>query len=154
MGTGYVVDTTYADTFFRELSPTWLNYVAALNGVAPRAADLPFRYLELGCGFGTSAIVHAAAHPAGEFHACDLNEVHICAARSHASRLGVDNVHFHAQAFDALLAAGLPSLDFIVLHGVYSWIDSPTRDIVLQLISRLLLPGGLVYVSYNALPGW
>jgi hypothetical protein len=49
---GYVTDTTYADTFFRELSPAWLNYVAALNGVSPRPLDASFRYLELGCGFG------------------------------------------------------------------------------------------------------
>ncbi len=62
---GYVTDTTYANTFFRELSPAWLNYVAALHGVAPRPIDATFSYLELGCGFGTSSVINAAAYSAG-----------------------------------------------------------------------------------------
>ena len=151
--TGYVTDTTYADTFFRELSPAWLNYVAALNGVAPRPIDA-FNYLELGCGFGTSTVINAAAYPQAAFHACDLNAVHIESGRDYARRLGVANVELHARTFDALLDDDLPRFDFIVLHGVYSWVDASTRHAIRQLIARLLVPGGLVYVSYNALPGW
>jgi SAM-dependent methyltransferase len=154
VSTGYVTDTTYADTFFRELSPSWLNYVAALNGVKPQRLDRAFRYLELGCGFGTSSVVNAAAFPSGAFHACDLNEAHIASGRAYAERLGIDNIELRAQTFAALLADDLPPFDFIVLHGVYSWVDAATRDVIRQLLSRLLAPGGLVYVSYNALPGW
>jgi SAM-dependent methyltransferase len=151
---GYITDTTYADTFFRELSPAWLNYVAALHGVAPRPLDRPFSYLELGCGFGTSSVVNAATFPHGSFHACDLNDAHIDRARAYAARLGLDNIQLHARTFAALLDAPLPQFDFIALHGVYSWVDAPTREVIRRLIARLLLPGGLVYVSYNALPGW
>jgi SAM-dependent methyltransferase len=154
VSSGYVTDTTYADTFFRELSPAWLNYVAALHGVAPRPLDRPFSYLELGCGFGTSAVVNAATFPHGSFHACDLNGVHIDSARAYAARLGLDNIRLHAATFTALLGADLPGFDFIALHGVYSWVDAATRDVIRRLIAQVLLPGGLVYVSYNALPGW
>jgi SAM-dependent methyltransferase len=150
---GYVTDTTYADTFFRELSPAWLNYVAALNGNAPRPIDA-FNYLELGCGFGTSAVINAAAYPQASVHACDLNAAHIESGRDYARRLGVDNIQFHARTFDDLLGDDLPPFDFIVLHGVYSWVDAAGRDAIRRLIARVLLPGGLVYVSYNALPGW
>jgi SAM-dependent methyltransferase len=152
--TGYVTDTPYADTFFRELSPAWINYVAALNGVAPRPTDRAFNYLELGSGFGTSVVVNAAAFPHGFFHACDFNEAHIDGAREYAGHLGVTNVTLHMRTFESLLATSLPRFDFIVLHGVYSWVDAATREVIRQLIARLLLPGGLVYVSYNALPGW
>src|SRR5262249_13579294 len=73
LSNGYVTDSGYADTFFRELSPVWLNYVARLNGTPPRDLDAAFAYLELGCGLGSSAIVNAGAFPHGEFHACDIN---------------------------------------------------------------------------------
>jgi SAM-dependent methyltransferase len=151
---GYVTDTTYADTFFRELSPAWLNYVAALNGVPPRPLDAPFRYLELGCGFGTSSVINAAVFPQASFDACDFNIEHVGGGRAFAAHLGVDNIRFHAMPFQQLPVRELGPYDFIVLHGVYSWVDAPTRAVLRQLIARLLVPGGLVYLSYNALPGW
>lgn len=151
---GYVTDTTYADRFFRELSPAWLNYVAALNGTAPRPLDAPFRYLELGSGFATSSVVNAAAFPHAAFDAYDLNAAHVEGGRAYAAQLGVTNITLHAAAFDDLLTRALDPYEFIVLHGVYSWVDVRTRGVLRQLIGRLLAPGGLLYVSYNALPGW
>jgi SAM-dependent methyltransferase len=150
----YVLDTPYADTFFRELSPAWLNYVAAVNGVPPRPVEGAFTYLELGCGFGSSAVINAAAFPGADVHACDFNPAHIARGRHYADTLGVRNITFHQDAFDALGARELPASDFIALHGVYSWVDADARAAVRRLIDRLLKPGGLVYVSYNALPGW
>src|SRR5690349_4739501 len=91
---GYVTDTSYTDQFFRELSPTWLNYAAALNGVAPRPLEGPFAYLELGCGFGASTVVNAGAFPQGEFHGCDIIPAHVDGARRHAAALGVANATF------------------------------------------------------------
>ncbi|HTM04514.1 MAG TPA: methyltransferase regulatory domain-containing protein [Vicinamibacterales bacterium] len=151
---GYVTDTPYPDTFFRELSPAWLNYVAAVNGLAPRAIDDAFTYLELGCGFGTSTVINAAAFPQASFHACDFNPTHVDGGRRYAAVLGVDNVTFHDAPFDRLARRDLPAFDFIALHGVYSWIDASARMAVRGLIDRWLRPGGLVYVSYNTLPGW
>jgi SAM-dependent methyltransferase len=151
---GYVTDTSYTDQFFRELAPAWLNYAAALNGVKPRPLDDGFVYLELGCGFGTSTVVNAGAYPRGEFHGCDIIPAHIEGGRRHAEALGVANVTFHESDFAALLARGLPACDFVVLHGVYSWVDAETRAAVRQVLQALLKPGGLAYVSYNCLPGW
>jgi SAM-dependent methyltransferase len=152
--TGYVTDTPYADTFFRELSPAWLRYAAAVNGVAAPAIEGAFTYLELGCGFGSSTVINAAAYPLATFHACDFNPAHIDGGRQYARTLGVDNLTFHEDAFSALVDRDLPAFDFIVLHGVYSWVDADARAAVRALIDRRLKPGGLVYVSYNALPGW
>ena len=61
---GYVTDASYTDRFFRELSPSWLAYVAALHGLTPCRLDGSFAYLELGCGLGTSVVVNAGAYPA------------------------------------------------------------------------------------------
>jgi len=151
---GYVTDSTYADTWFRELSPAWLNYVAALNGSRPQPLDGAFRYLELGCGFGTSSVLNAAAFPHGWFDACDFNPAHVQRGVAYAARLGLGNITFHETSFEELLGADLEPYQFIVMHGVHSWVDASTRQVLRRLVDRLLHPGGLLYVSYNALPGW
>ena len=151
---GYVTDASYAETFFRELSPAWLNYVAALNGVGVRPLDRPFRYLELGCGFGGSTVVHAGAFPRAEFHGCDVNAAHVAGARRHAAALGLDNVTFHETTFDTFADPARPPFDLIVLHGVYSWVDAESRRAVQRVVAGRLAPGGLLYVSYNCMPGW
>ncbi len=151
---GYVTDTTYPDNFFRELSPVWLNYVAALNGV--RAVDLtrPFTYLELGCGFGTSTIVNAGAFPHATFYACDINAAHVAAGTTHAAELGLENIQVLHCDFAQLLDTALPDFDFIVLHGIYSWVDAPARAAIGAIIRARLRDGGLLYNSYNCMPGW
>lgn len=151
---GYVTDTAYTESFFRELAPVWLSYVAALNGVAVRELDTPFTYLELGCGYGHSTLLHAAAYPHATFHACDINPTHIASARHAAAAFQISNVHFHEESFAGLLVRELPDCDFIVLHGVYSWVDADDRNTVREILRRKLQPGGLAYVSYNSLPGW
>jgi trans-aconitate methyltransferase len=149
-----IESAAYVNTFFRELSPVWLSYVAALRGLRTCRLDGPFSYMELGCGLGHSAIVNAAAFPAGEFHACDFNPAHIAAARAHAAAIGVDNIEFHESSFETLLERDLPAFDFIVLHGVYSWVDARARHAVRAFIQQRLKTNGLVYVSYNCMPGW
>jgi trans-aconitate methyltransferase len=151
---GYVLDTSYADTFFQELSPAWLSYTRAINGVPAEPLDRPFAYLELGAGFGHSTVVNAAAFPRGEFHACDFNPEHIAGGRRYADALGVRNIHFHEASFQQLLATDLPQFDFIVLHGVYSWVAPEARAEIRHIIREKLAPNGLVYVSYNCMPGW
>jgi SAM-dependent methyltransferase len=151
---GYLTGTSYTDKFFRELSPAWLNYVAVLNGCSPRNLDGSFRYLELGCGFGSSTVVNAGAFPLGEFHACDFNPIHIEGGQRHADALGISNVQFHEASFQDLLLLDLPPFDFIVLHGVYSWVGVEARAAIRRVIHQRLKRGGLVYLSYNCLPGW
>jgi SAM-dependent methyltransferase len=150
----YVLDASYADTFFQELSPAWLSYARALNGVPARALDQSFTYLELGAGFGHSAVVNAAAFPHAEFHACDFNPEHVQGGREYADALGVTNIRFHQATFEQLLKTQLPQFDFIVLHGVYSWVGADERAAIREIIRKQLGPGGLVYVSYNCMPGW
>lgn len=144
----------YPPTFQRELAPAWLRYVAALNGVAAPEFRGPFRYLELGCGQGQSALIHAAAYPQGEFHAVDRDTRAIASAREGAHAAAMHNLHFRACAFDDGALRALPRFEFVVLHGVYSWVDTATRGQIRNLLRDLLLPGGLAYVSYNCLPGW
>ncbi len=151
---GYVHDLAYTDNFFAELAPAHLNYVAILNGYRPRPLDRPFTYCELGCGNGQSSTVLAAANPTGQFFACDINPTHVQTARRWAESGKVENLTVLEASFQQMVAADLPDFDFIVFHGVYSWIGPLARRAIVEFMHKKLKPGGLVYISYNCQPGW
>jgi SAM-dependent methyltransferase len=149
---GYVVDLDYTRGYFRELSPAHLRFVTLLGGIdMPETA--PYTYYELGCGNGYSTALHAAANPQGNFCGLDFNPTHIHNARALARDAGIGNVRFLEKSFAELLDEDLEEADFITLHGVWSWIGNEHRQQILEFIRRKLKPGGLVYVSYNCLPG-
>ena len=163
MGTwqdGYVIDVPYGASFFRELSPIYLNLLAVLLGVRPPVAEgREFNYCELGCGRGLGPLLLAATNPHGRFQAYDFNAEQIVQARELAERAGLGNVHFGADSFAALAShseAGTApaSFDLIVLHGVYSWVSAENRRHIVRVLRDRLKPGGMVYVSYNCMPGW
>jgi SAM-dependent methyltransferase len=154
---GYVADIAYTSEFYSEISPGWLATAATLLG--HRAPDLagPFRWAELGCGQGVSANVFAATNPRAEFHGFDFNPAHIESARRLATSAGLRNAHFHEMSFGEIAAAPdgrIPQFDFIVAHGIWSWVSPAVRDQLVAAVGRHLAPGGLLYVSYNNLVGW
>ena len=151
---GYVTEVDYTVGFYRELSPSFLNWAAVQRGYRAPDLDRPFTALELGCGHGYSANVLAACNPEGRFYATDFNPVHVVSARRLAAEAGTGNITFFEDSFSELKNRDLPEFDYINLHGVYSWISPANRREIVDVIARKLKPGGLVYVSYNSLPGW
>lgn len=153
---GYVVDIEYTHGFYQELTPSLLCFLALLQGVqAPDLGSSSLEYCELGCGQGFSTNLLAAANPHIRFHATDFNPGHIVGAQSLAQAGSLPNVHFYDDSFsDFLGRSDLPDFDFICLHGIYSWISSENRRTIVEFIRRKLKPGGLVYISYNTMPGW
>ncbi len=153
---GYVSDIDYLTEFFPEQSPSFLSFACILNGVEPVALDRKFTYFELGSGQGFTANLLAASNPHGKFYACDFNPAHIAASRQLAASAQLENITFLENSF-ADLAAGqvdLPKFDFITLHGVYSWVNINNRRHIIHFIDQYLKPGGIVFISYNAMPGW
>jgi SAM-dependent methyltransferase len=150
----YLLDLTYTTYYFAEQSPVVLNYVGKQNGAKGCNLHEPFTYCDLGCGNGLTCNTLAAANPHGEFYGIDLNPQHISNARSLAEKAQLTNVHFLESSFDDLQQSNLPKFDFITLHGVYSWVSPSVRSEICEVLKRFLKPHGLVYVSYNALPGW
>src|SRR5262249_34386939 len=103
---------------------------------------------------GFSANVIAAANPHIEVHAMDFNPAHIAGAKALAEEGGLSNVHFYDDSFeDFIHRPDLPTFDIIALHGVFSWVSPARRAEIVALIRKKLATGGLVYVSYNAMPG-
>ncbi|HVM86124.1 MAG TPA: class I SAM-dependent methyltransferase [Candidatus Binatia bacterium] len=151
---GYVTDVSYTNSFFRELSPAWLNHVAVVSGAHPRRLNDGFTHIDLGCGLGQSSNVLAASFPKGQFVGVDFNPAHVDTAQHLAAQLGIENVRFIERAFEELHEVDLPDFDFVTLHGIYSWIGEGARQAVQRFIYKKLKPGGIVYNSYNCLPGW
>ena len=153
---GYVADLGYTHGFYRELTPALLGFVTLARGERGPEAGAGLTYCELGCGQGLSMNLLASANPQVRFHATDFNPSQVAGARALAAEAGLSNVTFYEDSFaDFADAPGLPeSFDVIALHGIYSWISAENRAAIVAFIRRKLKAGGLVYVSYNAQPGW
>ncbi len=150
---GYIADIPYIRNFIRELAPAWLDHVALVGGFVPPGRENSFAWCDLGCGNGVTAAILAATHPSGIFRGIDAMQEHIGFARSFAADACISNVSFDALDFDSAIEADYPGFDYIVSHGVYTWVSETVRRSLRRFIDRHLKPGGLVYVSYNAMPG-
>jgi len=151
---GYVAEIEYTSGFFSELAPKQLAFAALVAGYQAPPIDHSFTYFELGCGKGVSTNLIAAANPNGRFYANDFNPAHIVVARALAADARIENVTFLEKSFAELGGEELPDFDYIALHGVYSWVSDENRRAIVDFIRRKLKPGGVVYISYNCLPGW
>jgi SAM-dependent methyltransferase len=149
---GYISEIGYTYGYYRELNPALLRLACLYAGVVPPPPG-PLNYLELGFGQGVSINIHAAAF-AGEFWGTDFNPAQAGHARllANASRSGAVLVD---ESFTDLAArSDLPEFDVIALHGIWSWVSAESRQAIVDIVRRKLRPGGIVYISYNCLPGW
>lgn len=128
--------------------------MCAINGVPGPDLTAPFTYCELGCGVGETTTLLAASHPQAQFFGIDLSPTHIDKASTLAGTSGLDNIQFIAADVATLDVDTLPDFDFVTLHGLYAWVPPPVQLAIRDFLSRKLRPGGITYVSYNAMPGW
>ncbi|MCL4745569.1 MAG: methyltransferase regulatory domain-containing protein [Burkholderiaceae bacterium] len=148
---GYVVDAPYTYGYYPEMGLARAGYMllAAGHGAIP-----PGPCCELGFGQGVSICVHAAADRSRQWWGNDFNPAHVRFAQSLASAAGVDAM-LSDQSFEEFCARDdLPSFSFVALHGVWSWISRADQDLIVDFLERRLGVGGVLYISYNTLPGW
>lgn len=151
---GYVHDVTYAHSFYAEMAPAHLAFALLLAGIRPPDLSAPFAYAELGCGQGLTTNLLAGVHPQARFEAVDFLPAHVADARNLAAAAGTANAAFLEDSFAEYAERGGPDLDIVALHGVWTWVSADNRRILTDILRRRLKPGGVVYVSYNCLPGW
>ncbi|HEY2710678.1 MAG TPA: class I SAM-dependent methyltransferase [Caulobacteraceae bacterium] len=150
MATPYDV-VAYPTTAFRQTHPDRLAAHAALFGL-PFAPPTECRVLDIGCGDGGNLIPMAATYPESRFVGLDLSEAAIGRGQAAITALGLTNIRLEAR--DLTQADyGDNAFDYIIAHGVYSWVPAPVRDGLLRLVRRHLAPNGVAFVSHNALPG-
>lgn len=142
----------YESIAFPETHPAHLAILGRLFGL-PAADPESCRVLELGCASGGNLIPMAWHLPGARFLGIDLSTAQIQRGLGLTKRLQLTNADLR-QADILELDETLGTFDYIIAHGVYSWVPSPVREHLLRLASRLLAPAGLFYVSYNTLPGW
>jgi hypothetical protein len=125
--------------------------VATLFGLRP-AAPAGCRVLELGCGDAGNLVPMAVALPEATFVGVDAAAGAIARGRRLVAALGLDNVTLEARTLEDFAPAPA-GFDFVIAHGVYSWVTPAVRDRLLALCRDALADHGVAYVSYNALPG-
>lgn len=141
----------YAGRANAQSHPGHLAAVAALLGIAAPPVGSA-RVLELGCGHGDNVLPMAEALPGARFVGCDISGQAIAIARRGAAALALDNVSFVQADLTAFEDDGAP-FDYIVAHGLYSWVPAGVRDAMMALARRRLARNGLLFVSYNVYPG-
>lgn len=150
---GYVMDVAYPPHFHKEIQPVWLaSLVQFLGATAPNIAK-PYSYCELGCGMGINLLVAAATNPLGQFIGVDANDKALAIGRAAAKSVGLTNVHFVHADFAHFAQSNNLFFDFVVSHGVWSWIAPHQQRHILQLVAKHLKPKGLFYLHYMCHPG-
>ena len=142
----------YPSQPFRDTHPDHLAVVATLLGLRSARADR-CRVLELGCASGGNLIPLAYTYPDSTFLGIDLSVEQIRQGEELRAALGLTNVELRALN---LLEVDdqFGTFDFIICHGVYSWVPAAVQDRILEICTRRLAPDGIGFVSYNTFPGW
>lgn len=150
---GYFTDSTYTYGYYRELSPVFMRWCLLNKGIAAPEITEDSCHCELGFGQGLSANIHAAATP-GKFFGTDFNPAHAAQAKEFAEASGAD-AHFFEDSFEDFANRNdLPAFDSIGFHGVWTWVSAENRRHIVEIARRHLKSGGMLYNSYNCLPGW
>jgi len=148
----YIYDRVpYVTQSYPNAHPRNLAAIATLYGLNPTAVD-HCRVLVLGCAHGGNLFPVATLYPDSQFIGIDNSERQIETAQSTADTLGLSNTELHCM--DILdIDERMGQFDYVIAHGIYSWVPSHVRDKVFQICKTRLTPNGIAYLSYNALPG-
>ena len=126
-----------------------LAFLFGLDAPPPGTA----RVLELGCAAGGNLIPFAARHPQASALGVDLSAVQVAQGAAAVQQSGLKNIELRAFNI-ANINASFGQFDYIVCHGVYSWVPPDVQDAILRVCAENLTPNGVAYISYNVYPGW
>jgi len=142
----------YPSSVYESTDPGQLGAIASLMRVQSVPAKSA-RVLELGCGDGANICALAALYRNAEFVGVDLSEKHIDLGRERVASTGLANISLQCKSIMDI-GAEIGSFDYIIAHGVYSWVPVDVQKKIIQICKSRLTRTGLVYISYNVLPGW
>ena len=139
----------YPSFVFPHIRPDRLGAIAMLHGVNVPPID-NCRVLELGCGDGANLISIAYSMPGSQCIGLDLSIERIKEAKQIAEVVGISNADFHQADVMEFDAERFGRFDFIIAHGLFSWVPDFVREKILWIYSNCLEPNGVGYISYNA----
>ncbi|WP_326546053.1 class I SAM-dependent methyltransferase [Mycolicibacterium sp. ND9-15] len=143
----------YESYAFPQTTPEHLAAVAHVFGLDTPAVSTA-RVLEIGCAAAGNLIPFAANHPHAHAVGIDLSRTQIDEGRRRTQALGLGNVELYRGDIAAMDLTALGQFDYIICHGVYSWVPENVQEAILRSFGDLLAPEGVAYISYNVYPGW
>jgi len=145
-------DVPYASHPFPQTNPLSLQGVAKLFGLTAPIPDKA-RILEIGCASGCNILAIAALYPKSQCVGIDYSAKQIEQGKKDLKELGISNLELkHMSVSDITADFGL--FDYIICHGVMSWVPRDVQDKILDVCKANLSKDGIAYISYNTLPGW
>ncbi len=146
-------EVPYESFAYPQTHPSHLSTLATLFGIqAPDIATA--KVLELGCAGGGNLFPLALQYPKATFHGIDLSGEQIAEANEGKKALNLANAEFVAQNILDFAPKGKEKYDYIICHGIFSWVPEAVRDKILDICDKHLSDNGVAVISYNALPGW
>lgn len=142
----------YPSLVYTDTHPDRLAMLATLFGLKPPPVATS-RVLELGCGDGTNLIAIAQSLPQAECWGIDYSAKQIATGQSVIEAIHLPNITLKALSFNEF-DDSFGQFDYIIAHGVYSWVSKDMQETVLRLIQSHLAAHGIAYISYNIFPGW
>jgi methyltransferase-like protein len=133
--------------------PGHMAAIATLFGLSPAAVE-QCRVLEIGCAGGENLFPLATTCPNAQFVGLDYSQVQITAAQATQKELQLNNIEFQCVNLCDVDPAKLGQFDYIIAHGIYSWLPSEAQPALLKLCKECLSENGVTFISYNTLPGW
>ena len=143
---------TYPSHPYRDTHPDHLHALARLARLRPVAPDRA-RILEIGCASGGNLIPIAQQCPGAECIGVDLSDRQIADGQQRIDALGLDNIQLRPMNL-CDLDPSFGHFDYVLCHGVFSWVPATVQSRILEICRDHLSPTGVAYISYNANPGW
>ncbi len=145
-------DMPYESYPYPQSSPSHLKTIGTLFGMTPPALETA-RVLELGCAAGGNLIPFGAMYPKSHCVGVDLSKVQIEQGQEQIKKLGLKNVELKTMSITDV-DTSMGKFDYIITHGVFSWVPDFVREKMLEICGSMLTDNGIAYISYNTLPGW
>jgi methyltransferase-like protein/2-polyprenyl-3-methyl-5-hydroxy-6-metoxy-1,4-benzoquinol methylase len=148
----YYDEVPYSSFPYAHSHPNRMAVIGTLFGMTPAPVER-CRVLELGCASGGNVIPMAADFPDASFVGIDLSNRQIDEGVNTIQALGLSNIELRCMSITDVDSA-MGKFDYVICHGVYSWVPEGVREKILEICAELLNPQGIAYISYNTYPGW
>ena len=142
----------YVSKAFSNTNINSLQARGRLYGLSP-APLKGARVLELGSSCGGNIIPQALYYPETTFTGIDLSGVQIEHGKALIESMGLTNITLlEKNIMD--IDDDFGTFDYIIVHGIWSWVPDMVKDKILSICNRNLSDRGIAFVSYNTYPGW